>query len=154
MPPSHKSSSEISITLTLMEQVEGLRSDFRATTETIVKKLEDQGRETATKIDSLREDVSDMKVRLARGSERMENLRRDVDGLRPTALEKKKSAPSPSEATTEKSSKSSKMAWWIPLLVGGALAFVGERGAKFVINGLADAPTPPVVVAPPYPPKP
>lgn len=48
-------------------------------------------------------------------------------------------------ATEKKKGKS--MPWWLPLLIGGALAFLGERATKVLINSLADQPQ--VVVQPP-----
>jgi hypothetical protein len=33
------------------------------------------------------------------------------------------------------------MPWWLPLLIGGALAFLGERVARVAINALADPPS-------------
>jgi hypothetical protein len=51
-----------------------------------------------------------------------------------------------SDGTTTVTKKKA-MPWWLPLLIGGALAFVGERAAKFVLNGLADPP-PSVVTKP------
>lgn len=149
MPPAHKptQSGELSIVVALMESIEGLRSDLYAQTDTINKKLDSQNKELVQKIDAnaaearnefseLRSDMADMKIRLAEGSERMRTLRRDVDEAKAlrgtTALQKK------TEEETRPHKKG--MPWWLPLLLGGALAFVGEKLARFVINGLADQP--------------
>jgi chromosome segregation ATPase len=158
MPPSLKStpSGETSLIVALMESIDGLRADLRIQTETINKKLDaqtDDNKEIVKKIDAnasdarrefseIRSEMADMKARLAEGSERMKNLRRDVDGIvtkcavqhpSTTALQRKTDE-------TDKVSKKKSMPWWLPLLVGGALAFVGEKAARFVINGLADPP--------------
>jgi hypothetical protein len=47
--------------------------------------------------------------------------------------------------------KKKRMPWWLPLLIGGSLAFLGERAARVAINALADSP-PSVVVQPHAPP--
>lgn len=143
---SKHSSQENNIIVALMDQVEGLRADFKQTTETIVKKIDDQGRDTAAKVDTMRGDISEIKERLARGSERMEHMRRDVDAQNAkcqvhstTALQKKSEvafAPAPAEAPESKP----KMAWWAILLAGGALAWAGERGIQVIINAMADKP--------------
>jgi hypothetical protein len=154
MPPSHKPSGEVSIIVALMEQVEGLRQDFAKTTETIVKKIEDQGRDTAAKIDKQGNDIADIKERLARGSERMENMRRDLDNQNDrcqvhgsTALVRR------TEPATTKTEKPPRVAWWVMLAAGGALAWVGERGVQVLINAMADR-QPVAAVAPSQPPKP
>lgn len=147
MPPSKHSSQEVSIIVALMEQVEGLRGDIAKQTDTISKKLDEQSRESRSEFKELREDISEIKTRLASGSEQIRSLRKDVDaqGERctvhgTTALEKRHE-PTDTSAVA----KTPKMAWWVPLLVGGALAWAGERIARFVVNGLAD---PPAAVAP------
>lgn len=158
MPPNKQStptpptSGEMSLVVALMEQIEGMRSDLRAQTESITNKLDAQNKEVVKKIDDnaaearkefgdIRSELSDVKIRLAEGSERIKNMRRDIDAsalkcvyhASTTALVKK------TDSQTEHVSKKG-MPWWLPLLVGGALAFVGEKAARFVINGLADPP--------------
>lgn len=32
------------------------------------------------------------------------------------------------------------MPWWLPLLIGGALAFIGEKATRVFINAMADPP--------------
>jgi hypothetical protein len=149
----------------LMESLEGLRTDLRSQTDVINKKLDTQAgesKEIVKKIDAnavetrgelkdIRRDISEMKVRLGEGSERMRNLRRDVDGvvskcatMHPATVTTSALQRRQEESTVIHKKKS--MPWWLPLLAGGALAFVGEKLARFVINGLAD---PPVVVAQP-----
>lgn len=148
-PPGKHASQEVSIIVALMEQVEGLRADFKQTTETIVKKIDDQGKETADKVDTLRGDIAEMKERLARGSERMESMRRDIDsqGVKcavhgTTALQRKAetAAVPPAVPSTSRIESKPKIAWWAVLLAGGALAWAGERGIQVVINALADKP--------------
>jgi hypothetical protein len=164
-PPNKTTSQETTMIVALMEALEGLRGDLRTQTDVINKKLDtqaDESKEIVKKIDAnavetrgelkdIRADISEMKVRLGEGSERMRNLRRDVDGVvgkcatmhpaivTTSALQRKQE-----ESTAILKKKS--MPWWLPLLAGGALAFVGEKLARFVINGLAN---PPVVVAQP-----
>jgi hypothetical protein len=41
---------------------------------------------------------------------------------------------------TSRVAKKGSIPWWLPLLAGGALAFVGERAARGIINSLADPP--------------
>lgn len=212
MAPPHPKptpSGEVSIIVALMEQIEGLRNDFKTTTETIVKKVEDQGKDTAKKLEDhgkdtaqkidalametrteireLREDFSEMKTRLARGSERMENMRKDLDNQGSKCVNHQAAVVAASSAATQASQAAQaaaaaantanttanavavaqaqaatsaltrkepsgpKFAWWVVLLVGGVLAYTGERLAKFVFNGLAD---PPAVGAPSAPVKP
>jgi hypothetical protein len=165
MPPNKAPSQETNMIVALMESLEGLRTDLRSQTDVINKKLDTQAgesKEIVKKIDAnavetrgelkdIRRDISEMKIRLGEGSERMRNLRRDVDGvvgkcatMHPavpvtTALQRK-------QEESTRIHKKRAMPWWLPLLAGGALAFVGEKLARFVINGLAD---PPVVVAQP-----
>jgi hypothetical protein len=130
-----------------MEQVEGLRSDIKAQTETISNKLDAQSRETRSEFKELREDITEIKTRLASGSEQIRTLRKDVDAQgskcstvhSTTALERKGAG----DVTTSRHRRAP--AWWAVLLAGGALAWGGERIAKFVINGMAD---PPAAVAP------
>jgi hypothetical protein len=55
----------------------------------------------------------------------------------------KKKEPETGEITKKKS-----MPWWLPLLLGGALAFLGERIARAAINAVADPPVAPVVQKP------
>lgn len=148
MPPNSKTptpSTETSIIVALMEQIEGLRSDFKATTETIVKKVEDQGKETATKIDGLRDDIADMKIRLARGSERMEAMRRDIDnGAKrcvdthlpipvSTALERKR----PSEAETVKQSRKTEP--WKVVVLTAALTGIGTTYGPVIFQKTIDS---------------
>jgi hypothetical protein len=166
MPPHKTPSQETNMIVALMESLEGLRTDLRTQTDVINKKLDtqaDESKEIVKKIDAnavetrgelkdIRADISDMKVRLGEGSERMRNLRKDVDGVigkchtmhpaipSTTALQRKQE-----ESTVIHKKRT--MPWWLPLLAGGALAFVGEKLARFVINGLADPP--PAVTAQP-----
>jgi septal ring factor EnvC (AmiA/AmiB activator) len=145
---SKHSSQETSIIVALMDQVEGLRSDIAKQTETISNKIDAQSKESRSEFKELRDDISEIKSRLASGSEQIRTLRKDVDaqGERcavhgTTALEKRAS-PQP---TTGRKAKATAPAWWVVLIAGGALAWGGERFAKFVINGMAD---PPPAVAP------
>ena len=182
MPPSNKTpvstkacptpGGEMSLVVALMEQIEGMRADLRTQTESITNKLDTQNKEVVKKIDDnaaearkefsdIRSDIADMKVRLAEGSERMKNMRRDIDDTKgrcavhsTTALEKKRATDDETRTHNKKG-----MPWWLPLLVGGALAFVGEKLARFVINGLADPPAaavnaPAPAQAPPTPAQP
>jgi hypothetical protein len=135
-----------------MEQVEGLRGDIAKQTETISRKLDEQSKEARGEFKELRDDITEIKTRLASGSEQIRNLRKDVDsqGERcavhgTTALEKRH------EPTSDRKAKASGPAWWVALLAGGALAWGGERLARFVINGMADPP-PVVQSAPPIKP--
>lgn len=145
-PPGKHASQEVSIIVALMEQVEGLRADFKQTTETIVKKIDDQGKETAAKVDTLRGDIAEMKERLARGSERMEVMRRDIDAqgnkcaVHGTTALQRKSEIAMAPAAAEPAESKPKMAWWAILLAGGALAWAGERGIQVIINAMADQP--------------
>lgn len=149
------SSQETSIIVALMEQVEGLRGDIKAQTETITNKMDAQTKETRGEFKELREDISEIKARLAQGSEQIRTLRKDVDaqGTRcqvhgTTALERRAPPPPAAQPATGRQEKKSKPAWWLLLLAGGALAYAGERLTKFVINGMAD---PPPVVQPTQP---
>jgi septal ring factor EnvC (AmiA/AmiB activator) len=133
----------MNLVMALMEQVEGLRGDIAKQTETISNKLDAQTRETRSEFKELREDISEIKSRLASGSEQIRSLRKDVDAQGAkcavhgtTALEKR---PDP-QLTTDRKAKTANPAWWLILLAGGALAYVGERGVKFIINGMADPP--------------
>lgn len=177
MPPAHKTpnpnptpSGEMSLVVALMEQIEGMRADLRTQTESITNKLDAQNKEVVKKIDDnaaearkefgdIRSELSDVKIRLAEGSERMKNMRKDIDGnankcvyhAGTTALQKK------GEPSTDRVSRKKSLPWWLPLLVGGALAFVGEKAARFIINGLADPPVTAVTAptqAPPTPSQP
>jgi hypothetical protein len=49
--------------------------------------------------------------------------------------------PRPSDKSGDTTKTNKKPAWWLVLLAGGALAFVGERATKFVVNGMADPPS-------------
>ena len=146
--PNKTTSQEASIIVALMDQVQGLRGDIAKQTDTISKKLDEQTRETRDEFKDIREDLTEIKTRLASGSEQIRTLRRDVDAQgrkcdihgTASALERKAA-----EAETAVESPPKKMAWWLPLLIGGALAWVGERGVKFLINGIAD---PPAAVSP------
>jgi septal ring factor EnvC (AmiA/AmiB activator) len=140
----------MNLVMALMEQVEGLRGDIAKQTETISNKLDAQTRETRSEFKELREDISEIKSRLASGSEQIRSLRKDVDAQGSkcavhgtTALEKRVE-PQP---TTGRKAKASSPAWWVVLLAGGALAYGGERLAKLFINGMADPP-PAVTPAP------
>lgn len=142
-------SQEASIIVALMDQVQGLRGDIAKQTETISKKLDDQTSETRGEFKELREDISEIKARLASGSEQIRTLRRDVDAQGgkcavhgTTALERKSAA----DVTTRAHRRSPP--WWLVLLAGGALAWGGERLARFVINGLADPPAAPAPIKP------
>lgn len=150
MPPNSKTPTntptETSIVVALMEQIEGLRSESRAQTESITKKLDAQSEEARAEFKELRKELSAVTARMASGSEVMRALRRDVDGVKahcalthsPTALERK--SKNASNAETEPITKSKPIPWWLVLLIGGVLSVVGERFAKFVINGMADPP--------------
>lgn len=140
----------MSLVVALMEQIEGMRSDLRTQTQSITNKLDTQNKEVVKKIDDnaaearkefgdIRSELSDVKIRLAEGSERMKNMRKDIDGnankcvyhAGTTALVRKQEEPA---------RKKKDIPWWLPLLAGGALAFVGEKATRFIINGLADPP--------------
>ena len=156
----------MSLVVALMEQIEGMRSDLRVQTESITNKLDTQNKEVVKKIDDnaaearkefgdIRSELSDVKIRLAEGSERMKNMRKDIDSnagkcvyhAGTTALIKKQM---PDTDTITKKKKV--LPWWLPILAGGALAFVGEKAARFIINGLADHPV--AAAAPVYTPYP
>lgn len=165
-------SGEMSLVVALMEQIEGMRSDLRTQTESITNKLDTQNKEMVKKIDDnaaearkefgdIRSELSDVKIRLAEGSERMKNMRKDIDGnankcvyhAGTTALVRKQ------DPLTEPARKKKDIPWWLPLLAGGALAFVGEKATRFIINGLADPPAaalnaPAPTQAPPMPAQP
>lgn len=133
-------SDEVKMMTEFMNQLDGLRKDVVRSTEFLSRKLDDQTKETRVEFKELRDDVSDVKERLARGSERMENMKKDIEDRRTTcrghelqALEKK-----PQEITTEVSRK--KMSWWVVLLIGGALTYVGEKGIQVLIDSLATKP--------------
>ena len=158
-PKSPLPTPEVNLIVALMEQIEGLRSDLRAQTDSINRKLDAQdlksdaqdlkfdaqAKETRGEFSDLRSEVSDVKTRLAEGSERMKNLRRDVDSAKvkceghhsiaTVALQRKDDA-----SGARRPEKKHSPPWWVALFLGGALAFVGDRAAKFLINGIADSP--------------
>lgn len=155
MPPNPStrtpvSNPEVNLIVALMEHIEGLRSDLRTQTESITRKLDvqdqkfdAQARETRGEFFELRNEISDVKARLAEGSERMRNHGKDIDSIKATCQSKH---PSTTALQRKEDSDSSRRPakksppWWLTLLVGGSLAFVGERAAKFFINGMADQP--------------
>lgn len=143
----------MNLVMKLMEQIEGIRDDLRSQSDTLNKKLDAQTEGINRKLDKqaednknefkeLREDVAEMKARMAEGSEKMRNLRRDVDDTKhkcaaTTALEKKRPCDEETKAVKKKEGK---FPWWVLLLAGGALSWIGERGVSRFFNAMADPP--------------
>jgi len=142
-------SQEASIIVALMDQVQGLRTDIARQTETIAAKLDAQTKESRDDFKEVREDLTEIKARLASGSEQIRTLRRDVDAqggkcaIHGTAALERKTAGDVTTCAHRRSPP-----WWLVLLAGGALAWGGERFARFVINGIADPPAAPALATP------
>lgn len=86
-----------SIFVALIEEIRGVRSDMNRQTEAITNKMESNQVENRAEFKEIREDISEMKTRLAEGSERMKNTRKDLDEVQArcqvhstTALERKR----------------------------------------------------------------
>lgn len=56
--------------------------------------------------------------------------------------------PRPSDKSEDTTKINKKPSWWLVLLAGGALAFLGERATKFVVNGMADPPSAQATIRP------
>jgi len=96
--------------------------------------------------------VAPIIARLEDGNRRFASLEEGIRFAKESAAKHADDCPltkkrSPKEETSSTTKKKG-MPWWLPLLVGGALAFVGERASRAVINALADPPPAPAVKTP------
>ena len=135
---------EIQVITALMSQIEGLRGEVKTQAEQTRTEIRLHKDSTDSEFKDIRGDLGDVKERLAEGSEKLRTLRRDVDAnaatckaCTTTALERKHH---PRPATDTDITTKKRMAWWMPILIGGALTWVGERGIQVVINSLASPP--------------
>lgn len=138
-------SEETNLITAFVEQMKGLRQELKDQNKSINDKLDAQTKENREEFRDIRNDLAEVREGMAKGSERMENMRRDIGKLEnaprcdcnpSAALERKQM-----EATTEISSaKKIKISWWQMILIGGALTYLGEKAVKVLINSLADPP--------------
>jgi predicted RNase H-like nuclease (RuvC/YqgF family) len=167
------SGEHTSIIVALMEQIEGMRSDMSKQTEAITAKMDSQNAAINTKLDQqaadnraefreLRDELTDMKVRLGEGSERMRNMRSDIEAVKTncktahppgatpavphstTALERK----ARQEAETEISPRKKGGFNWKHALIVAAITGIGSQYGPVLVQKLIDSlATKPAVVA-------
>lgn len=137
-------SEEVNIMIEFMKQMQGLRTDMNHNSGLISNKLDAQTVESREEFKELRLEVSDIKIRLAKGSERIENMKKEIDEKKITcrgheleALEKKINHD---EVPTEVATAKKPLPWWLVLILGGAATWIGEQSIKVFVNAIADKP--------------
>lgn len=116
--PASGPSGEIQVIGLVLAEIRALRQE-----------QSDHGDQVMRSLGAIDQRLSDGDKRLDDHSERIDN----VEAL----IRKSNGAPTPS---TEKTKKGNKVPWYVIAAATGALTLVGDRFAKFIINGLADPP--------------
>lgn len=126
-PPSTGPSGELNVLALVLTEMRAMRQENREQTDSILKHL------------------GSIDQRLQDGTKRMDDQSGRIENLEQIAAKPGMVITAPAVEPKTASAKKSKVSWWVVAAATGALTLVGDRFAKFIINGLAD---PPVASAP------
>ena len=147
MPPKPPT-SEFSVVSTLIEEISRARTESAVQAREVLSKIDAYQGENRQEIKELRADVTDILVRLAEGSEKIKNLRKDVEesklgcpaATKPaTALvaNRYRNTEDSDEAIRIRKKNRSNLAWWQLTAFSAALAYLVPTLVQKTIDVLA-----------------
>lgn len=102
-----------SIIVALIEEIREFRKDVNERTDRISTKMEENQKENLDEFKEMRKELAEVQTRLSEGSERMRNLRKDVESAKNTCALHSQSAliRKQQQGETDRASHT-KLKWW------------------------------------------